>query len=221
MEVSDTGYGISEDEIDKVFDPFFSTKFAGRGLGLSVVLGIVRSHGGGVCVKSSPGGGSVFRVFLKLSEGEVLRKPAEPVEDREMVHAPEPGGTVLVVDDYDMVRDMVAGMLARLGFTVIEAENGAEAIEIFRRRGNEINLVVCDLSMPLMNGWETMAALRKIDPHIPVVLASGYDEASVMADAPSERPRAFLGKPYSFNELRKAVAAALSARPEDAVVEEK
>ncbi len=127
----------------------------------------------------------------------------------------------MLVEDYEMVRKMAAGMLGRLGFTVIEAEDGVEALEIFGLHRHEINLVICDLSMPRMNGWETMAALRKIAPHIPVVLVSGYDEARVMADAPSERPQAFLGKPYSFDELGKAIAVAVSGELADTRTEEK
>ena len=208
LEVTDTGCGIADKDIEKIFDPFFSSKFTGRGMGLAIVMGIVRAHGGVVTIESEPGQGSTFRIFFPVSVEEVLRqhdKAAQP-------SATEGGGTVLLVEDDEMVRNMAAAMLKRLGFTVLEAKDGVEAVEIFRERKDEIRCVITDLTMPRMNGWETLTALRKLAPDIPVILASGYDKAQVMAGDHPELPQVFLGKPYKLKGLSDAISQALVRR---------
>jgi len=205
LEVKDTGCGIMEENIEKIFDPFFSTKFIGRGLGLPVVLGIVRAHRGMITVESNLGHGSIFQVFLPLSEEEVPRQKDTTVK------APEIEGrcTVLLVEDEEPVRNVTRLMLTRLGFSVIEAGDGVEAVEVFRQHHDEINCVVTDLTMPRMDGWETLTALRQIVPNIPVILASGYDEAQVMAGDHPELPQTFVGKPYKLKELSDAIRRAI------------
>ena len=205
LEVMDADIGIADKDIEKVFDPFFSSKFAGRGLGLSVVLGIVREHGGAVTVETEPGRGSAFRVFLPVSAEKVLRQP-DPV-----AQSPEGdgGGTVLLVEDEPMVRKVGEGALTSLGFEVLVANDGVEAVEVFRQHKDEVRFVICDLTMPRMNGWETLAALRKLAPGLSVILASGYDKAHVMAGDHPELPQAFLSKPYQLQGLRDAIGRAL------------
>ncbi len=205
LEVSDTGGGIADKDIEKLFDPFFSSKFPGRGLGLPVVLGIVRAHGGSITVESELDRGSIFRVFFPISTEQFLRQPDKANQSLKM----ERGGTVLLVEDEEMVRNMAAAMLKRLGFTVLEAKDGVEAVEVFRQRQNEIRFVLSDLTMPRMNGWETLTALRKLAPNLPVILASGYDEAHVMAGDHPELPQIFLGKPYKLKGLSDAISEAL------------
>ena len=112
---------------------------------------------------------------------------------------------MLLVEDEEQVRKMVKKMLTRLGYQVLEAKDGIEAVEIFQQHQDEIRCVLSDLTMPRMNGWETLAALRKLSPDIPVILSSGYDEAQVMADEHPERPNAFLGKPYQLKGLRDTI----------------
>lgn len=203
--LADTGCGISEPDIEKIFDPFFSTKFTGRGIGLAVVLGILRGHCGVVTVESKAGAGTVFRVFLPISPEAVLPKPI-PVA---VLPKQALRGTVLVVDDEPLVCLTVASVLRRAGFTVLTARDGLEAVEVFRAQPEEIRLVLCDLTMPRMGGWETLEALRKLAPGIPVILASGYSEAQVMAGAHAELPQAILGKPYALATLMSAFSEAL------------
>jgi PAS domain S-box-containing protein len=205
LEVVDAGCGIDDKDIAKLFDPFYTSKFTGRGLGLSVVLGIARAHRGAITVESKPGKGTIFRIYLPvLAEGV-----SSPLENSP--HAPEVkgGGTVLLVEDEEQVRHMAVIMLTRMGFTVLEAPDGNEAVAVFRRHQEEIRWVLCDMTMPGMNGWETLAALRGLSPHLPVILASGYDEGRVMAGTHSDRPDAFLHKPFSMKDLAAAIGRVL------------
>ena len=208
LEVADEGCGIPEIDIEKIFDPFFSTKFTGRGMGLSVVLGIVRAHSGVITVESVLGRGSIFRVFLPVTIEEILS------EQEKAAPAPEfkSGGTVLLIEDEEQVRNMARIMLTRLGYAVLEAKDGLDAVEIFQQHQDEIRCVLTDLTMPRMNGWDTLAALRKLSPDIPVILSSGYDEAQVMAGEHLEQPNAFLGKPYRLQELKDTVRLALAGK---------
>jgi PAS domain S-box-containing protein len=211
LEVADAGCGIAAKEIDKLFDPFFSTKFTGRGLGLSVVLGIARSHDGFVTVESEPGRGSTFRVYFPVSAEAVPQKPVH-VSVGPISENIGPGATVLVVDDEPVVRKTLALVLRQSGFTVLEAQDGVAAVAVLQQHRNEIGCVVCDLTMPRMNGWETLAALRQLVPKIPVILASGYSEAQVMEGDHPERPQAFLHKPYESKALINAINQVLAAR---------
>ena len=211
LEVADAGCGIADKDIERIFDPFFSTKFTGRGLGLSVVLGIVRAHGGAVTVESEPGRGSTFRVFLPLSEVEAPRLADKKAPTPEIAGS----GTVLLIEDEEIVRNMTAEMLTFLGFSVIGAEDGVRAVELFRLRKEEIHFVLCDLTMPSMDGWKTLAALREIKPGISAILTSGYDEAQVMTGDHPEWPQAYLGKPYQLDGLRDAISRAMTIRKPD------
>jgi len=205
LEVTDTGCGIAQEDLDKIFDPFFTTKFTGRGLGLAVVLGIAKSCNGAVSVEKTENSGSTFRVFLPLVPEEsphLSRGEAPP-------RAMEPGGTVLLVEDQDTARLIARAVLKRLGYEVIDASSGSEAIDLFRQDPDRIRCVITDLGMPEMDGWETLAALRKIRANIPVILVSGYDEAYAMAGSSTEQPQAFLQKPYSKGDLRTAIETAL------------
>jgi CheY-like chemotaxis protein len=227
LTVTDAGSGIADNDIEKLFDPFFSSKFTGRGLGLSVVLGIVKAHGGAVTVESKPGKGSAFRVFLPVSAQEVAKEPdkiqvnGDTLRQGVPIYSPDKeatvpeitrDGTVLLVDDEGMLLDMAAAMLTRLGFTVLAAKDGVEALELFRQHRDEIRLVLSDLTMPRMDGWETLTALRQHAPDLPVILASGFDKAHVMAGDHSEWPQVFLGKPYRLKELGDAIDQALVSR---------
>jgi len=205
IEVVDDGCGISETDVERIFDPFFSTKFIGRGLGLSVALAAVKAHGGCVTVEGGPGLGSVFRVYLPESEEPVSQSIAQDQE----VGTPLKGVSVLLVEDEVMVRRAAAAMLNLLEVKVIEAKNGSEAVEVFLRHRDEIQCVLCDLVMPDMDGWETLEALRRLSPGIPVILTSGYDEALAMQGEHPEKPQAFLGKPYRMTDLETLLIKAI------------
>lgn len=207
IEVADSGCGIASKDMEKLFDPFFSSKFTGRGLGLPVVLGVVKAYGGAVAVESKPGKGSVFRVYFPLA-AEALPLPTDKVDK---VFKAEGSGALLLVEDDDMLRKLTHAVLKGLGFEVIATGNGAAAVEAFQKRQGEIRLVLCDLTMPGMDGWETLDALRKLSPGIPIILTSGFAESQVMAGDHFTLPNAFLGKPYDRNELISTISQVLAA----------
>jgi len=204
--VSDTGCGLDAGNLEKVFDPFFSTKFTGRGLGLSVSLGLARAHGGAISVASEPGHGATFKVFLPLlAEQETVSMKEDPLAP-EPVRPLDESGVTLVVDDEPLVRKMAASMLKQLmRREVITACDGQQALNIFNARRDEISLVMLDLGMPGMDGWQALEALRELRPDIPVILVSGYDEARVMRDYHREMPQAFLHKPFRVSDLKAAL----------------
>ncbi len=216
LEVVDTGCGIEDKDIEKLFDPFYSTKFTGRGMGLAVVLGIVKTHKGVLTVESKPNRGSTFRVFFASAE-ETLQQTQKVVsKDDSLISDVSPlkfkeGGTVLLVEDEEMLRKMAAIMLERLGFSVMKAKDGIEALEVFGKHQSEIQFVLSDLTMPHMGGWETLTELRKLQPDIPVILASGYDFAHVMEGDHPELPQAFLAKPYNLKALSDAISQVLGS----------
>jgi signal transduction histidine kinase/ActR/RegA family two-component response regulator len=220
LEVTDTGCGVDDKHIEQLFDPFFTDKFTGRGMGLAVVLGLAKVHDGVVTVESKPGRGSTFNVFFPLSE-EALMQPQTAENDSDIaISSPSPekfeeGGTVLLIEDEEPLRKMVAIMLKRLGFTVLEAKDGIEALEVFGKHQSEIKFVLSDLTMPRMNGWEALTELRKLQPDIPVILASGYDKAHVMAGDHPQLPQAFLAKPYNLKALSNAISQAIEKKAEE------
>ncbi len=211
LEVTDTGCGIDGQELDRIFDPFFTNKFTGRGLGLPVVLGILHAHSGGLVVDSRRGrdSGSTFRVYLPVSSEQVAR----PALANEVTQLDEPqwGGMALLAEDDETLRATAKTVLMRMGFSVLDCRDGMEAVEVFRRNQSAIRLVLCDVTMPHMDGWETLSALRKLSPSIPVILTSGYDEAHVMAEDRDQQPQVFLAKPYQIDDLRAAIRRALGS----------
>ncbi|RPH42444.1 MAG: response regulator, partial [Desulfobulbaceae bacterium] len=208
LEVTDTGCGMTEKEMGKIFDPFFSTKFTGRGLGLAVVTGLVKAWGGTVVVQSEIGKGSTFQIFLPLV-ADVIPRGIEMLPEALKFKT---GDAVLLVEDEAMVRTTTEAMLKRLGFTVFVTADGNEAITLFREHQHVIQCLVIDLSMPGMDGWETLAALRRIQPGIPAILSSGYDELQAMSGDYAEIPQAFLHKPYDIDNLRNVLGKVLGGR---------
>ena len=210
LEVRDNGCGIADKDLEEVFSPFFSTKFTGRGMGLPIVLGLTQAHHGVVTAESQQGQGSVFRVFLPISHEEIVQQPLKELVAPAVTHVLQEPGKVLLVDDDQAILELTSVMLSTLGFSVLKAKDGIEALEIFTQHKDAISFVLSDVAMPRMNGWETLLALRQIVPGIPVILASGYSEEQVLEEPQSERPQSFLGKPYGFQALSDAISRALA-----------
>lgn len=204
LSVTDDGCGFDTDSLEKAFDPFFSTKLTGRGLGLPISLGLARGHGGAISVESESDRGATFKVFFPLMAQQELSLPGD--ETSVEVKPINGASLILVVDDEPMLREMAASMLKQMTASqVITACDGFQALDIFSAHRDEISLVLLDIGMPGMNGRQTLEALRGHRPDIPVILASGYDESQVMRDFHSEMPQAFLHKPFKMAELAAAL----------------
>jgi len=211
LEVADTGCGMAPETLARLFDPFFTTKGVGRGLGMSALLGIVRGHHGALFVDSAPGSGTTVRVLFPVQPAGDDR-PAPAVTPPPARTAPVPAGSpraVLVVDDEDVVRRACQRMLRALGRPVLAAAGGQEAVEVLRAHRGEIGAAIVDLSMPGMDGLATLEALLALEPGLPVLLSSGFDEQALLGRGAEGRAAGFLQKPYSLDDLRAAVARML------------
>ncbi|HEY9212909.1 MAG TPA: ATP-binding protein, partial [Ancylobacter sp.] len=214
VEVSDTGTGIPSDIIDKIFEPFFSTKEVGKGtgLGLSTVYGIVKQTGGTLQVESEMGHGSLFRVFLPRHVPGPQQEPVKLAEPEAPAKAVDltGRGTVLLVEDEEAVRAFAARALMSRGYQVLEAGSGIEALEVMADHGAEVQLVLSDVVMPEMDGPSLLRELRAAYPDIKVIFMSGYAEEAFAKNLPQGADFGFLPKPFTLKQLIEAVKEALA-----------
>ena len=204
VEVRDSGFGMSAAVRDRIFEPFFTTKLPGQGtgLGLAVVYGTIQDHAGAVHVYSEEGVGTAFHVYLPLA--------GALAEDQAPVSAPLKGtGTILVVDDEELLRATIQAMLTQLGYTVLTAADGLQAMAVFRQAHATLDLVILDMIMPVMAGRQAFEQMRALDPSVPVLLSSGFSKAEDLQEMTQAGLSGFIMKPYRILELSKAVALAL------------
>ncbi len=200
--VSDDGCGMDDEVRMRIFEPFYTTKFTGRGLGMSAILGIIKTHDGALQLSSSPGVGTTFRVYLPLAH---RRGDSKEEHAADSLPAMMGIGTVLLVDDEDSLLTIGAVLLKAIGYLPITASNGRDALHIYRERGNEIDLILLDLIMPGMGGVETYHEIRKIDPDIPIIICSGYSAEDVSELIDRDCQFGFVQKPYRLDHLRHAL----------------
>ncbi len=203
LDVTDNGSGMSDETYNRIFEPFYTTKFTGRGLGLSAVLGIVTAQGGALQLLSQLGRGTTFKVYLPLPISDAIAGEVhKPVNQTESWLG---SGTVLLVEDEEQILQVAKAMLMELGFNVIEARNGKEALEQYEKSANDINLVVTDMGMPVMDGYALFYELKKRNPALPIIITSGFGEADITSRISRADIAGLVGKPYNFNLLRNVL----------------
>ena len=208
LEVTDNGCGMDAETRQRIFEPFYSTKFSGRGMGMSAVLGIITSHGGALQFESQPGRGSTFKVYLPVPESE---SAAEPLHVAAFI--PWQGsGTILLAEDEPQLMMVAKMLLKALGFDVFEAINGKEALELYRKHAAYITLVITDMGMPVMDGYELISELKKLDPQLPIIISSGYGDTAITSRFAEEDIAGFLSKPYGFDQLRAVLRSVVEKK---------
>ncbi|NJD56253.1 MAG: PAS domain S-box protein [Nitrospirae bacterium] len=205
LEVSDTGTGMDEQTQQRMFDPFFTTKTAGRGLGMSAILGIVRGHHGAIFIDSGANRGTTIRILFPAVEEKAAAGAAVSTAEAALTGPATPVGTVLVVDDEDIVRNICKEMIESFGMQALTASDGRHALEVFRQNAERISLVILDITMPVMDGITAFRELVRIRSDVKVILSSGYDEQDSLRQLSGEGLAGFIKKPYTLKDLRDAI----------------
>jgi len=205
--ICDTGTGIPAENITKIFEPFFTTREQGKGtgLGLAAVYGTIQNHHGAVTVSSEPGAGTTFTIYLPLSS-----QKADKMREEDVIHTGT--GQILLVDDEKIIRVTAAEMLTEMNYQVISAENGIEALHLFRTRHQEIDLVILDMIMPKMNGREVFEKIREIDQNAKVIISSGFSQIEALEELKQKGLYGFINKPYRQNELSVTIKEVMAGR---------
>ncbi len=193
----------------RIFDPFFSTKFVGRGLGLAAVQGIIRSAKGQIVVDTAPGKGSTFRVFVPTLTVAVAADPPSP--DAETFSDRHSAGTILIIDDEPVVRQMMRVVLERAGYQVRIAEDGQIGLSMIERQPNSFSLVLLDMGMPEMGGADVLRRMRASGHRVPAVICSGYSESEVLSQFAGCDFSGFIQKPFKTDELIRCVNVLLKS----------
>ena len=209
LSVSDTGTGMEKSIQERIFEPFFTTKDpgSGTGLGLSMVFGIVKAHGGHITCHSEPGAGTTFGVYFPVAE------EAREAKDG-LMEKPDHSGneTILIVDDEEMIRKFAGEMLEIIGYTVITAENGLKALEIYSQQAETIDLVILDLNMPIMNGVECLEAMAAVNPGVKALIATGYWVDSETKERLAKHAKGLISKPFKTEEFLRLIRKILDRK---------
>ncbi|WP_457572256.1 hybrid sensor histidine kinase/response regulator [Desulfovulcanus sp.] len=211
ISVSDTGCGIPVEIQHQIFDPFFTTKpkEKGTGLGLSTVYGIIKDHDGHIDFETEIGKGTTFHVYLPATHNTPLSLQKTKMEEESFQGGTQKGTeTILLADDEEIIRDLVRTLLTEHGYEVIVAQDGAEALEIYKAKQTSIDLVMLDLAMPRMNGIETLEAIKAINPKVKVIISSGYYADTALLRSLKRldlNTNSFLNKPYKVEDLLAAI----------------
>ena len=202
LEVADNGCGMYEKTKWRIFEPFYTTKFTGSGLGMSAVLGIITSHKGALQLQSQLGQGTTFKVYLPA------QKPVSD-KDENVQQASQTswqwGGTILLVEDEDQIRYIAKTVLEMFSFTVMEAVNGKEAVDLYQKNGADIPLVVTGMGMPVMDGYALFLALKELNPALPIIISSGFGDADVTSGIDHDDIAGLISKPYTPDKLREVL----------------
>jgi CheY-like chemotaxis protein len=208
ISIQDQGLGIPAEFLPRIFDPYFTTKQTGRGLGLATAYAIIKAHQGHIAVESTLGKGTIFQLYLPAAEHEI-RAPIKG--DKEVIKG---GGKILVMDDEEMVQEIIGQMLGYLGYKAMFAGDGEEAVELFTRAqesGEAFDAVILDLTVPGGQGGKAaMKKLRQIDPQVKGIVSSGYSEDRIMAEFARYGFSGVIAKPYRISELSKVLNKVLS-----------
>lgn len=199
--VCDNGKGMDEQTLNRIFEPFFSTKFVGRGLGLAAVLGIVQGHSSGIRVESKPNQGATFTLYLPISQSATVPAPTlPPITETADAH-----GAVLVIDDEEAVREAVVDILTLEGLEVFSADSGESGVALYQEHADTIDVVLLDLSMPRLSGEQTLHQLRTINPKVKVFICSGYSEEEVLRRFHDVHLAGIVQKPYRMETLLRKI----------------